>query len=89
MNTISRVIFQRWEVSLTIVIKNKFVFDIVALIDLGAALNCLQEGLVPIRFYEKTKQTLSGAMVKDLPLSTSCQMLMFVTRAFALSKPSF
>ena len=57
-----------WEVSLTIVIKNKFVFDIVALIDSEAALNSLQEGLVPIRFYEKTKQTLSGANGKRLAI---------------------
>ena len=41
LNTVSRVIFQRWEVSLTIVVKDKFVFDIIALIDSGAAENCL------------------------------------------------
>ena len=68
LNTISRVIFQGWEVSLTIVIKNKFIFDIVALIDLGAALNCLQEGLIPIKFYKKTKQTLFGANGKRLSI---------------------
>ena len=39
LNTVSRVIFQRWEVFLTIVIKNKFAIDIVALIDSGATLN--------------------------------------------------
>ena len=61
LNTVSRVIFQKWEVYLTIVIKNKFVIDIIALIDSGAALNCLQEGLVPIQLYEKTKQNLFGA----------------------------
>ena len=66
LNTVSRVIFQTWEVSLTIVVKNQFVFYIVALIDSRAALNCLQEGLVPIRFYEKTKQTLFGANSKKL-----------------------
>ena len=48
-----------WEVSLIIVIKDKFVLNIVALIDLGATLNCLQEGLVPTQFYEKTKQKSS------------------------------
>ena len=54
LNTVSRVIFQRWEVSLTIVIKDKFAFDIVALIDSDAAENCLQEGLVPIPLCEET-----------------------------------
>ncbi|RVW24955.1 Enzymatic polyprotein [Vitis vinifera] len=63
-----RVIFQRWEVSLTIVVKDKFVFDIIALIDSGAAENCLQEGLVPIPLCEETSQSLFGANGKDLPL---------------------
>ena len=54
LNTVSRVIFQRWEISLTIVVKDKFVLDIIALIDSGAAENCLQEGLVPIPLCEET-----------------------------------
>ena len=61
LNTVSRVIFQRWEVSLTIVVKDKFFFDIIALIDSGAAENCLQEGLVPIPLCEETSQSLFGA----------------------------
>ena len=68
LNTISKVIFQMWEVSLTIVIKNKFIFDIIALIDSGVALNYLQEGLVPTQLYEKTKQTLFGANGKKLTI---------------------
>ena len=68
LNTISMVIFQRWEVSLTIVIKDRYVLNIVALIDSGAALNCIQEGLVPTQFYEKTKQTLSGGNGKRLTI---------------------
>ena len=68
LNTISRVIFQRWEVSLTIVIKDRNVLNIVALIDSGATLNCIQEGLVPTQFYEKTKQTLLGGNGKRLTI---------------------
>ena len=41
LNTVSKVIFQRWEVSFSIVVKDKFVFDIIALIDSGAVENCL------------------------------------------------
>ena len=66
LNTVSRVIFQRWEVSLTILVKDKFFFDIVALIDSGAAENCFQEGLVPIQFCEETSQSLFGANGKRL-----------------------
>ena len=60
-NTVSRVIFQRWEVSLTIVVKDKFIFDIIALIDSRAAENCLQESLVPIHLCEETSESLFGA----------------------------
>ncbi|KAL6318637.1 hypothetical protein AAG906_000715 [Vitis piasezkii] len=67
-NTVSRVIFQRWEVSLTIVVKDKFVFDIVALIDSGAVENCLQEGVVPIQLCEETSQSLFGANGKRLAI---------------------
>ena len=69
MNTVSRVIFQRWEVSLTIVVKDKFVFNIIALIDSGVAENCLQEGLVPIRLCEETNHLYLEPMAKGLLLS--------------------
>ncbi|RVW73467.1 hypothetical protein CK203_057925 [Vitis vinifera] len=68
LNTVSRVIFQRWEISLTIVVKDKFVFDIIALIDSGAAENCLQESLVPIPLCEETSDLYLVQMAKDLPL---------------------
>ena len=55
LNTVSKVIFQRWEVSFIIVIKNKFAIDIVVLIDSGVDLNCFQEGLVPTQLYKETR----------------------------------
>ena len=38
------------------------------MIDSGATLNCLQEGLVPTQLYEKTGQTLFGANGKKLTI---------------------
>lgn len=55
-------------VSLTIVVKDKFVLDIIALIDLGAAENYLQERLVPISLCEETNQSLFGANGKRLAI---------------------
>ena len=55
LNIKNRVIFQKWEVFLAIVINDKFVLNTIALIDSGASMNCIQEGLIPTRFYEKTK----------------------------------
>ena len=68
LNTINVVIFQIWEVSLAIVIKDKFAFDIVALIDSRAAKNCLQEVLVPFPLCEETSQSLFGANGKRLAI---------------------
>ena len=82
LNTISKVIFQKWEVFLTIVIKNKFIFDIVALIDSDAALNCLQKVLYLLNSMRKPSKLFSEPMAKDLPLVTSCQMPTFVIRIF-------
>ena len=67
-NTVNRVIFQRWEVSLTIIVKDKFVFDIIAFIDSGATENFLQEGLIPIQLCEETNQSLFGANGKRLAI---------------------
>ena len=64
-NTVSRVIFQKWEVSLTIVVKDKFVFDIIALIDSGATKNCLQEG----PYVKRLVSLYLEPMAKGLPLS--------------------
>ena len=92
MNTVSRVIFQKWEVSLTIVIKNKFAIDIIALFDLGVALNCLQEGLVPTQLYEKTKQTLFGANGRKLTIKYKlsdahiCNQGIYIKQTFILVK---
>ena len=32
--------------------------EIIALIDSGADMNCIQEGLIPVKYYEKTGQEL-------------------------------
>ena len=90
LNTVSRIIFQKWEVYLTRVIKDKFVFNSITLIDLGAALNCLQEGLVPTQFYRKTKQMLSRAngtrLMIDYKLSNAhiCNLDIWIKKTFIL-----
>ena len=87
LNTVSRVIFQRWEVSLTIVVKDKFVLDIVALIYSKATLNFLQEGLVPTQFYEKTRQTLLGANGKRLAIKYKLSNAHVCNQGICISNP--
>ena len=69
LNTINKVIFQKWEVSLVIIVKDKFVLNTIALIDSGTSMNCIQEGLIPTKFYEKSKQVLFEANGKRLKIN--------------------
>ncbi|KAK2370424.1 hypothetical protein QL285_083475 [Trifolium repens] len=58
--TLNRMITHKWLCPITLLVKDQR-FDLVALIDSGADMNCIQEGLIPTKFYEKTLQGLSGA----------------------------
>ena len=42
---------------------------IVALFDIGADLNCIQEGLVPTKYFEKTKEGLRSANRSQLQIN--------------------
>ncbi|KAK2976061.1 hypothetical protein RJ640_024789 [Escallonia rubra] len=59
--SIDRVVFQKWYVSIKIVISKDFTFEGIALIDSGADLNCIKEGLVPTKYCETTRQALTTA----------------------------
>ena len=47
--------------------------EIVALIDSGADMNCIQEGLIPIKYYEKTWQELFDANKGKLEIEFKLQ----------------
>ncbi|KAK2994547.1 hypothetical protein RJ640_012546 [Escallonia rubra] len=59
--SIDRVVFQKWYVSVKIVVNKDFIFEGIALIDSGADLNCIKEGLVPTKYCETTRQALTIA----------------------------
>ncbi|GAV87345.1 RVP domain-containing protein, partial [Cephalotus follicularis] len=48
-------------INITITIQYSFKLQTTALIDSGAQINCIQEGLIPTKYFEKTKQKLSIA----------------------------
>ena len=47
LETISRINFQKWHSKVRIVISKDFEFEAIALINSGADLNCIQEGIIP------------------------------------------
>jgi hypothetical protein len=61
LNTIDKMLFQKWYTEVRIVIDKEYVFETIALLDIGADSNCIQEGLIPTKYYEKTTEKLSQA----------------------------
>ena len=61
LETISRINFQKWHSKVRIIINKDFEFKVIALIDLGANLNCIQEGIIPSKYFKKTRKRLTSA----------------------------
>ena len=61
LQTISRINFQKWHSKVRIVISKDFEFKVVALLDLGADLNYIQKGIIPSKYFRKTKERLTSA----------------------------
>ena len=58
---IERVIFQKWHTEITLVINKEFSLTEIALLDSRADMNCIQEGLIPLKYYEKSSERLTQA----------------------------
>ena len=69
LNIIDRIVFQKWYTELTLVVHKEFSLTIVALVDSGADMNCIQEGLIPSKYYESTTDRLTQANGDRLKIS--------------------
>ena len=58
MGLINKIKIQKFYINIRIII-NDFVLDTTALFDIGADSNCILEGLVPTKFFEKISEKLS------------------------------
>ncbi|KAI5322802.1 hypothetical protein L3X38_031874 [Prunus dulcis] len=68
VNLIKQVHLRKWYSKVTIFVHD-FEFTTVALFDSGADLNCIQEGLIPTKYYQKSRESLSTASGKSLQLN--------------------
>ncbi|CAL2237337.1 unnamed protein product [Prunus armeniaca] len=68
VNLIKQVNFRKWYSKVTIFVQN-FELNTVALFDSGADLNCIQKGLIPTKFYQKSRESLSTASGKSFQLN--------------------
>ncbi|KAL4611228.1 hypothetical protein ACB092_08G107800 [Castanea dentata] len=48
----------KWYTKVKIVVAHDYAFDVVAMIDSGADVNCIQEGLIPSKYFEKSTERL-------------------------------
>jgi hypothetical protein len=92
LNTIDKILFQKWYTEIKIVIDKEYVFKTIALLDTGADSNCIQEGLIPTKYYEKTTEKLlqaSGASLNiefKLPNAHVCRDGVCIKTTFILVK---
>ena len=62
ISMLNKVVYQKWYIKINIIINQQYTIrDVNALVDSGADLNCIQEGLVPTRYFKKTRQSLTSA----------------------------
>ena len=52
LNIIARMIFQKWYIEVTLVVHKEFSLTVVALVDSGADMNYIHEGLIPSKYFE-------------------------------------
>ena len=61
LSLIDKVIFQKWHIEITLVIYKEFSLTEITLINSGADMNYIQEGLIPLKYYEKSFERLTQA----------------------------
>ena len=71
LNIIDRMIFQKWYTKITLVVHKEFSLTVVALVDSGADMNRILEGLIPSKYYESTTDRLTQANGDRLKISNN------------------
>ena len=66
VNTITKMITQKWHIKIKLFVKLDFSQELIALVDFGADINCIQEGLILIKYFEQTLQTAVGVNKQPL-----------------------
>jgi hypothetical protein len=70
LNILQRVTSQKWYTRITLIVNKTFILkDEVALIDSGADLNVIQEGIIPTKYFVKTTQGLTQASGSKLQVN--------------------
>ena len=68
LETINRINFQKWHSKVRIFISKDFEFEVIALIDSSTDLNCIQEGIIPSKYFKKTRERLTSASGRKMQI---------------------
>ena len=58
---VNKILPPKWFTKVKIVVSPDYHFTIIAMIDSGADMNCIQEGLIPSKYFEKSTERLISA----------------------------
>ncbi|GAV59527.1 hypothetical protein CFOL_v3_03058, partial [Cephalotus follicularis] len=92
INLIERIIYQKWNINIIITIQDSFKLQTITLVNSGAQINCIQEELIPTKFFEKTEQKLSTANGENLRVKFKisdvhiCNEGIYIKQSFILVK---
>ena len=50
----------KWFSKVKIVVCHEYEFNVIAMIDSGADMNCIQEGIIRSKYYEKSMRSVSS-----------------------------
>ena len=89
LNIIDKMIFQKWYTEITLVVHKEFSLTIVALVDSGSDMNCIQEGLIPSKYYESTTDRLTQANGDRLKISNKLTKTQIYNNGINFRTPFF
>ena len=67
LNLINKMLPPKWFSKVKIVVCHEYEFNVIAMIDSNADMNCIQEGMIPSKYYEKSTEKLfstTGTQIK-------------------------
>ena len=67
LNLVNKLLPLKWFTKVKIIVSHDYHFTVIAMIDSGADMNCIQEGLIPSKYFEKSTKRLvstNGSQMK-------------------------
>jgi len=86
LGLISRLTIQTFFINIKIIVED-FVLETIALFDTGADSNCILEGLIPTRYFEKTSKRLSTANGSKLQIKYKLSSAIIENQDYRIETP--